>query len=196
MKRVSLLLLPIALSANSAFAIQPGLGVSIKSNDSNVYVPINFGAHFRLEPYLGYSKYESSENKNTSTSRETEIGVGAFGISKAINNTSIYYGARISRLESTRHSTYTDSSSYSDSEYSSTTKQTLDGYAIAPVLGFEYFVTPQFTLGAEASWIFSDLDGKYKRTSSYSYGEDTAPLDIDTKQNSTSTRMLARYYFR
>lgn len=192
LKPLTLSLFTLAIVSPTVYAIEPGLGVSFKSNDINIYLPVNVSKSFRVEPFIGQYKSNEKEQSDKVTYSEKEFGIGAFGLHKKSDNIGLYYGARVAYLENR----YAYSSSY-DGGYSSNNKSSDEqsGYSFAPVLGFEYSVIPQLTVGGEASWEFVELDGKDRGSFDNTYSVSERSAKTETSQNTTVTRLMVRYYF-
>lgn len=191
-KPIKFSIFALAMVSPTVFAIEPGLGVSFKSNDINIYLPVNVSKSFRVEPFFGQHKSDEKEQGDKVTFSEKEFGFGAFGLHKNTDNIGLYYGARFAYVESK----YAYSRAYEEG-YSSTNNSSDEqsGYSFAPVLGFEYSVIPQLTVGGEASWEFIELDGKDKSSFNNSYSVTERSTKTETSQNNTVTRLMVRYYF-
>lgn len=148
MKRL-LALVSLAIAA-PVWSADIGVGVSVKSNDHTIYVPIDINDTFRIEPLVRYSK-DTSESDGARTRHETlEIGAGLFKLYPLTESIHIYYGGRLSYLN------LESELNYPASMVSSNTSA--DGYRIAPTLGFEYFFNKHVSIGGEAQWFYSDLE--------------------------------------
>ncbi|MCU7843508.1 MAG: porin family protein [Candidatus Thiodiazotropha sp. (ex Monitilora ramsayi)] len=177
MRQFTLILFISAVCLSSSANAYVGLGVSAKSNDAWVYLPINMSDNFRIEPALRYYKDEQTDDI---ASRETtlfEISVGLFRKSKLTQNTGIYYGGRLGYIQEETSL----SSTYSNMDFDT------DGFSIAPTIGFEYFFTDNFSVGAEAEWFYRDLDG-----SEWNGGTQS---NFDKETTGTSTRLILRFNF-
>ncbi|MFC4309041.1 hypothetical protein ACFPN2_08115 [Steroidobacter flavus] len=163
----------LALFASGAMAADFGVGVSAKSDDGVIYVPIDFSDKFRLEPSLRYYKEERNDDPGfDSESDLLELGVGVFGKSKVTEAAQIYYGGRI---------TYFDGSSKTGSS-----KTTVDGYGIAPTFGVEYVFGGHFSLGGEVAYAFEKTDSEDNSFFSN---------DIENETQGTQTRLIFRFMF-
>lgn len=180
-------LLIVILAASGAVAATVGVGVSVRSGDTSIYVPVDTGNSIRIEPFV--RAYKSSSNtRYSSFSSDYEdsyiyYGVGIFGKSSINDNSNTYYGARIAYTASEYESS--DSDGYSS-------KSDLSGYEIAPTLGLEYYITEKFSVGAEAEWYYAKLDGDRKSISPFS-GVSTS--DEERESTGTNTRVLVRFFF-
>lgn len=195
LKPIKFSIFALAMVSPTVFAIEPGIGVSFKSNDINIYLPVNVSKSFRVEPFIGQYKSNESEDLSKESYSQKEIGLGAFGLHQSTENVGLYYGARLARVETRR--AYSTQYSYEDDTFSSANKSSDDqsGYSFAPVLGFEYRLVPQLSVGGEASWAFVELDGKDKRSYNTGYSVTESSTKTETSQNNTVTRLMVRYYF-
>jgi len=189
----ALLVLPLVAVADF------GIGASMKSNEGGVYFPISLTQRFLLEPYLQYSDREfevsvagSPGSGSESSFTNLSIGAGLFGTSELGDALDLYYGARLAyrRQESSSIALLISPVPVTQSLPASTSD--LDGFAIAPTLGFQYFLTDRISLGAEARWEFSELSGSSINTS-----PSGAEIRIKetNRQNDTRTDVLLRFYF-
>lgn len=181
----------MALCSSSALAADFGIGISARSDDGFLYVPIDVSKTFRIEPTVRYGTSELSIVEDGVEDRQDtetwEIGVGLFGKKQITDAAHIYYGARFAYVDT--ESTTTQPLAFGDVIHSESTQ---DGYRIGPTLGFEYLFGGHFSVGGEASYTFLDLEG-----------ESTARIDdfelsavkIEQKSNSTQTRLIFRYMF-
>jgi hypothetical protein len=143
------------LSSLEVFAADVGLGVDLNSGSNTVYVPINLANGIRIEPYFSTYKY-TNENNYSYDYRVSTLGAGVFKVSEAANNTNIFWGARAG---------YIDGKSY-------------DGYSVAPVLGFEYYLVKNLSLGADVSLEYEHIN------------------DVnDSSSTKTKTSLGVKYFF-
>jgi opacity protein-like surface antigen len=175
----------LALSASSALAADFGIGVSVKSEDGAIYVPVQFAEKFRLEPSVRYGSSEDTSKYSSATvttdSRTWELGLGAFGLTKVSEAARIYYGARVSYFDgktTSRTVTRTGSGGY---------ETTLDGFGFAPTLGVEFVFANHFSLGGEAAYVFQETDSETVGISS--------PTNSESEDQGTQTRLIFRYMF-
>lgn len=135
------LALSIALLTTSGMAsaegTKVGLGVSVKSDDTKIYLPIDVSQSIRIEPSIEYIKVDSNGDYDL-----IEFSVGVFGLAPVSSDIGIYYGARIGYLDF-------DSDGAGD----------VDGYSFSPTIGLEYWVNERFSIAAEAEWSYVNLDG-------------------------------------
>lgn len=186
----------LLLASPAAWTADFGIGISVQSDDSWIYMPIDFSPRFRIEPSIRFvdSESESSQPGSFSTTNITvrtqsdalEIGLGVFGLAAIADSVRMYYGGRISYIDSkttqtitTRFANFTDV----DSE-----KSSQDGYRIAPTLGFEYLFSDHFSIGGEAEWYYQKLDADFTLSSG-----GVARAEADS--NGTDTRLIVRFRF-
>ena len=177
----------IAAVASNAQASEVGIGVSAKSDDAWIYVPIDVSAKFRMEPSIRYTSSESTSSAQfiapppfvvySTEAHTVELGIGLFGLLSPHESVRVYYGGRVSYMDGETEVTSEgriDRSSY-------------DGYRIAPTVGFEYLFNSHFTLGGEAAVYYESLEGTSIQ------GEFLTKSDFD--RNGTATYLVLRYFF-
>lgn len=181
----------LALASSSALAADFGIGVSARSDDGMLYLPVNISKAFRIEPSVRYSSNESSIRQyGYEDSQETdilELGLGIFGLKKITDAAHLYYGGRVSYVDS--EATNLTPGPYGEF-INGKTKQ--DGYRIGPTLGFEYLFAGHFSVGGEASYTFLDLDGEATTYYNTSY---SSKVQMEQKTHGTQTRLVFRYMF-
>jgi len=190
MNKVYLLIIAGCIAIPSvSVASDYGLGVSIKSSDVSVYIPVRVNESLFVEPYFRYSIFDSSEF-GVSTGREDssttyDFGVGLFKVLNSINGLSPYYGTRIGYLssENDNQNRFTTG----DWEY----KSTLRGFIISPALGVKYSFHENISIGFEAEWFYRDLDGD---TVTNSNGTVTIS-DRSQTSSGTNTKIIIRYFY-
>jgi hypothetical protein len=184
----------LALCTTSVLAADFGVGISARSDDGLVYVPIDISKTFRIEPSVRYVSSNLSFSQDAaadgpdseSDSESWEIGIGAFGLKQIAETAHIYYGVRAAYVDVKATSTDTSFGLPVRSE----TNQ--DGYRIGPTLGFEYLFGQHFSVGGEASYTFLDVDGESKsRLGAISESVTT----VEQKTHGTQTRLIFRYMF-
>ncbi len=183
--------LGLALAASQASAADFGIGVSVRSDDGWLYLPVDLSKSFRIEPTVRYSSTESTINESSSDARQDsdilELGVGVFGLKRVTDAAHIYYGGRLSYVDMKSNST--DVTSFGTVVRSETTQ---DGYRIGPTLGFEYLFGGRFSVGGEASYTFLELEGEAKSR----FGNvSTSTVNFDQSSQGTQTRLIFRYMF-
>lgn len=161
MKKIILAAGVSLLSVASTYAAEFGVGADVNNGNATVYVPIKVSDGFRVEPYFSNQK---SDQENSFNSRQTEIGLGLFNVSNLSDKTNLLLGARASYI---RHHYYDES---------------LEGYSVAPTLGFEYFPVQNISLGADVSYVYSKLDGKGSTD--------------DITSSGTRTAVSVKFYFK
>jgi hypothetical protein len=198
----------LCVSASSSFAADFGLGVSAKTNDGWIYVPIDLSAHVRLEPSVRYGRSKShssyvnegsifspAQTANHSESHQTEVGLGLFGVSPLGTAVKFYYGARAAYIDGEGRNDYTNvyDAFYQTEE---TVRQSFDGYRLAPTLGIQYALTEHFSLGAEASLAYEKIDGDIRDSYVSVEGSDVQSTG-SYGQSSTRTEsfFIVRYMF-
>lgn len=166
MKKVTLFIITL-LSAANLQAAEFGLGATLNSDASTIYIPINITKEFRLEPFIMSYKQNQDETsyQDANNYRMNQYGLGLFKVKEAANNTNIFMGARIAYFSGDNGGKF-------------------NGYTLAPVIGFEYFPVKNFSLGADAAWEYSHI------TSNDYYSD-----EYITKSYRTKTSIAFKYYF-
>jgi hypothetical protein len=160
MKRlVALACLAAAAPAWSA-DVTVGVGVSAKSNDPTIYVPIDFGEKFRIEPLVRHSKAKTNIYGLQTKSETLQIGAGFFGLMPLAESVRIYYGARLSYLD------FEGQSVNVQGPFQFVTDVEGDGYRVAPTFGFEYAFNKHLSIGGEAEWFYENFDATREDTRS------------------------------
>lgn len=162
MKKIVALVL--CASAVPAWAADVGVGVSVESHDSTIYVPIDFGETFRIEPFANFLKTKSTASAYESRTETLQVGTGLFGLKSLGESVRIYYGGRLSYLDVDSESSYF-AGGYGYNKG--------NGFRVAPTLGFEYSFNRHLSLGAEAGWFYQDIDGGRTGLNETSTGTDT-----------------------
>jgi hypothetical protein len=182
----------LALCSGSTLAADFGLGISARSDDGFVYLPINISKTFRIEPSVRYVSNEQtftqSFGEDTQETDQWELGVGVFGLRQVTDAAHVYFGARVAYVDV--QSSSVDESSFGLPIYSETDQ---DGYRIGPAVGFEYLFGQHFSVGGEASYTFLDIEGE--SSSRIGNGLSQSTLKIEQKTNGTQTRLIVRYMF-
>jgi len=187
----------IAMFALQVNAADAGLGLSLRSNDARIYVPIDFGK-IRIEPSVRYLDSDSSTTTEDDSiflpatiTRDTderayELGVGVFGVSSLMEDVGVYYGARVANIDSktTQHLRTQIGNSVSDTQVEIDT----DGFRLSPTLGFEYKFNKHFSLGGEAEWFYEDVDSDLTQ-------DNGGANSGDGNATGTATRLILRFYF-
>jgi len=160
MKRI--LALVCSAIAFPAGAADVGLGVSFESNDSTIYVPIDVGTTWRIEPFVNYAKTKLEDGAKN---EQLRIGAGVFALQPLAQSLRLYFGGRLAYLDS-QTTLYT-------TPFQGTFSREGDGFSVAPTLGFEYSFNDHVSLGAEAAWVYQDID--------FDRGDDRTDSGTDTK---------------
>ncbi len=196
MKRVLCAVL-LAAAASQVSAADVGIGVSVQSDDSWIYVPIDFGSSFRLEPSIryrdassksvSYDEFLNSTITLTADSDTTtyELGVGLFGLKQIGDSLRVYYGGRIAYIDAKQELRFTTDFGIGDEQRE---EVETDGYRISPTLGFEYLFNEHFSIGAEAEWFYEDTESDRRVT-------DDPPSNADAEVTGTDTRLIVRFRF-
>jgi hypothetical protein len=163
----------VALQAQAA---DVGLGVAVQSDDSRIYVPIDFGDAWRLEPSVRYLHSKSSSGGGSFKNESFELGVGAFALLPLHESVRLYYGARLAYIEAET----------TDTSFGSRNSIKADGYRISPTVGFEYLINKHISIGGEAEWFYADVDSS--PDDGFFYG-------ADQKSQGTDTRLVVRVRF-
>lgn len=188
----------LALCSTGALAADYGIGVSAKSNDGWIYLPIDVSQSFRIEPSVRYSSNDISQVRSSDgdtfeqDSDNIEIGVGLFRRAKVAESARFYYGLRASyvKVESATVYTTTFFPGFTEVVRDETSQ---DGYRIGPAIGFEYLFGEHFSIGGEANYTFVDVEGDVTSTRS-----DSATVNrgnIEQKSSGTDTQLIIRYRF-
>jgi hypothetical protein len=171
MKKLVALACMVGVAPAWAADVTVGVGVSAKSNDSTIYVPIDFGEKFRIEPLVRHSKTKSESFGFTTKDETLQVGAGFFGLMPLAESLRIYYGARLSYLDFEGQAI-----AFANSPY--VIELEGDGYRAAPTFGFEYAFNKHLSIGGEAEWFYEKFDA----------GRD------DTRSG-TETRLILRLRF-
>lgn len=187
----------MAAAASQAQAAEFGVGVSVQSDDSWIYVPIDLTPSFRLEPSVRY-RDGKSESVNpdsflgsqitttvTSDSKTYELGLGIFGLKQVGESVRVYFGGRIAYIDSeSKVRIVTDFGNFDDEDMQDASD---DGYRISPTLGFEYSFNRNVSIGAEAEWFYQDIDSTLTTTNE--------SMDGEFESTGTDTRLIVRFKF-
>ena len=171
MKR--LIALACACAAVPTWAADVGLGVSAKSNDTTIYVPIDIDEKLRVEPFFSYSKHSDDTPSGGRLRNENlAIGTGLFALQPLSESIRVYYGGRISYLE-------LGTESFVPDPYFIPYEDDRKGYSVAPTFGFEYLFNEHLSIGGEAEWF-------YRKTEAHGQ---------DSTSTGTNTRLILRLRF-
>ncbi len=170
----------------AAFASDYGVGVSTRSGNPSIYLPINISDKFRIEPVLAHYEYSATSSGTEYKSKRTDLMLGFFGRTISSESISTYYGGRIGY--SSNENGYVTEFGVNETEE--------DGYIIEPIMGFEYHFINNLTLGGEVSFRYSKFDGK---TTVISNEDANGNRDGEFKSNSTTnttvSNVVLRYIF-
>ncbi|MCK6542473.1 hypothetical protein L6Q79_07295 [bacterium] len=162
-----------------------------------IYVPINFGDRWRIEPEVSYNnmsgKISRSDDdyyyKSNSTVKISRYGVGILRRKKR-DHTETYFGARLGKvfIEDKTRFTYS-APGYEDGD---TDKRHKSDLYFGPVAGGEYYFSPYFSFGGEAQLIYTKVGRMYG--DEY---EDDPDEDISYNVHAWDTRahLFVRWYF-
>jgi len=147
----------------------------------NIYIPINFGKSYRLEPQLGFNSYSKETEYRKYSLTSFKFGIGFFQM-KQMNKATLYYGMRLALI----YSSETSKDRLIYLLYAGGDKKSGFGFIIAPAIGGEYFVCENISLGCEVQFklLLNNLDNP-NNNNDYE----------DTKQYSTNTLFFTRFYF-
>lgn len=161
-----------------------GIGVSLKANDSAVYVPWTLGPHLMLEGRLEYQRNSdefSNFGQGTTEIKTTtySLGAGLFGQRRLTESTRLYAGGRLSYLDAQQEQGPTP--------WGTVIEDHRHGWAVAPTLGVEYFPIKQLSVGAEVGISYAKLNG-----TNSGVGPNAS---ISSSSTSTVSALIVRYYF-
>jgi hypothetical protein len=171
-------LVALAVGSMQASAADFGIGVSVQSDDSIIYAPIDFNKKFRVEPSIRYLKNEFDSLGVSLEQKSLELGVGLFGLSSVNQSIRIYYGGRLAYLDQ-ENDQLLFSGVIGNVFVPARATVDSDGYRVSPTIGFEFMVNERFSLGGEAEYFFQDIDGD----------------NGDQETSGTDTRLIVRFKF-
>lgn len=174
------------LLTSNVFAAKYGIGMSARSGETDIYLPIDITSQVRLEPSIQYSRSEQNYSTDTAISSENSqktymLSLGMFYQFRAHDSVTIYSGLRAGYFKTTSKSK-TSGDFISDSSFEG------DGYSIVPTLGVEYWFAQSFSITGEAGYAFSEADYEDSGATIGTYKS-----DIETQ--ATVTRLVLRYFF-
>ena len=200
MKKILVAVVTATLSTEVS-AVDFGVGVSAKSDDSWIYLPIEITQNFRVEPSVRFSQTDSTQESAeerfgglTTTTVDSEmdqfqVGIGVFGVLPIKESVRVYYGLRAAYIDAETSSTVVsrfETPTFVD-ENTFKFKNSADGYRLAPTLGFEYFLNESFSIGGEAEWFYEDVEQDNEQQE-----EQTS---LDQTRHGTDTHVVIRYRF-
>ena len=218
----------VSAQAGAADVTTYGVGTGAISNGVEIYFPIRT-ASLIIEPRISYRHDEdkidgtgselatyppSSSLPNSTTpitsrqdnsNENIEIGLGIFSKTQMTDEIEFYYGGRLGYLTDKRQ--YKQRNNHSagggyvyTSVYETDRKQT--GYFLAPTVGIQYFPRPNFSLGIEIAFRYSDLSGHEDLTENQTNNDPTNSSSFrsesgnaDTVTYRTLTSAIIRGYF-
>ena len=166
-----------------------GIGVNVLElsgimygNGATIYLPINLGPAFRLEPLLGFSS-TSYDYEGDADDSETNTVLG-LGIYPTIRRGSavIYIGGRIVMGFGSEEDKDNNGDVYA--EYSDFS------FGIGPILGGEYYFNPHISLGGEMSIMFASTTNKTDYKDQFRSDEEDKFTRI-----ATNSMIFIRFYF-
>jgi hypothetical protein len=187
--------------ATSAHA-DVGIGVSAKTDSATIYIPVTAG-RFMYEPYVRATDREAASVSTSgtifpiTTTTESEvhanvIGVGVFRLVPLADRFTMYYGARLERID--EEATSSGSSSLSISVVSQPAQfSSAEGHSIVPTLGFHYNIIERLSIGAEIGLNHSDVETNTIVRSQSGAITTTSTSDITT--NDTRADVILRFFF-
>lgn len=173
-----------------------GIGVSVRSDDATIYVPVATSKRFMVEPYVHYSRQRSrpelGQPIGATTAEASTIGVGIFRTAVPAENFSIYYGGRLAH---TRERNVVLTSDFNTGAVSAVNRVDIDGETVAPTLGFQYHILKHLTIGAEVAVEYSDLE--LKSTTEMPPGVPAEELGalLKSTHTETATNIILRFLF-
>ncbi|WP_455220225.1 outer membrane beta-barrel protein [Kaarinaea lacus] len=177
----------LLLITSNVFAAKYGIGMSARSGETEVYLPIDIASQFRLEPSIRYS--HSKENSSIDSIDSTEntnktytLSLGVFYQFHAHDAINIYSGIRAGYFKSESTSTSSSGGIIYDSSFDG------DGYSVVPTLGVGYLFARSFSITGEVGYAFIEAD--YENT-----GGNFGTRKMDTETQATVTRLILRYFF-
>jgi hypothetical protein len=205
----ALLAAALILGAPSALSAEYGIGLSAKSDDALVYVPINVSPKFRIEPSLRYHSIKSESEVDDEASilfptsqtmrselEQIEVSVGWFRLSAVNESVRLYYGLRTGYIDG---KTESNSRAIFEPDFTlrSSSERTFDGYRISPTLGLEYLFGEHFSIGGEVQWSYQRIEGSTQSENVDRFGEVTEGLRESYEQTDqgTDTHLIVRYRF-
>ena len=128
-----------------------GVGVMIERG-SKIYFPILIKPRIRLEPEISFNQNEYKKNDFESEYTALSVGMGVLSLTQYENITT-YYGVRFGYINTL------NKNEYNFLTREGISKNTQNGYYIAPVGGAEYSFAKRFSIGPEISIDYSNSNG-------------------------------------
>jgi hypothetical protein len=161
MKKIILSVIALSFISANVFAANYGIGIDLSSDGTEVRVPIDISQKYRIEPYFSYIHKDGSSSFETYSWRT--IGANFLMSEELVENTKFFYGIK------TEYGEMQDKSNF---------------WSAGPTINFEYFFSPKFSVGGEASLLYTKFN--YQGNSIFSN---------DERNTQTSSSVLVRYYF-
>ncbi|HTE39448.1 MAG TPA: hypothetical protein VK629_01380 [Steroidobacteraceae bacterium] len=172
--------------SSGAMAADVGVGVSFRSTDSTIYVPIDISKFFRVEPLIRFSQSKVTDNtfgfENEQRMTSYSVGTGLFGLHPLGDSVVVYYGGRFAYIRAKTEAANVVVGAFGP--YVQQFELRGDGFSFAPTLGMEYRFAEHFSVGAEAALTYTDLD--FESDVNSTTGSETT---------STTTNIIFRYRF-
>ena len=173
------------LASGTSVAAEYGVGISAKSDNGLIYIPVDISPTIRVEPYIRHSSSNSKQtidfvgNETTFRSNfdQLEGGLGLFGLAVPKESVRLYYGGRASYFDSDTRSS-SNALQFKQSSY---------GYRVIPTIGFEYLFNSHFTLGGEVGYYFEHRNVDDRSASSH--------RESESDVNGTESFLILRYFF-
>lgn len=161
MKKIILSAIAFTSISANVFAADYGIGIDLSNYGTKIRVPIDISQDYRIEPYFSYSHRDGDSSFETFS--WTTLGSNFVMSKPLVENTKFYYGIK------TEYGEAEDKSNF---------------WSAGPTINFEYFLSPKFSVGGEASLLYT----KYNYHGSSVFGG-------DEKNTQTVSTVLVRYYF-
>lgn len=149
-------------SAQQRDGVFMGLGGSLRSDDASIYLPIEISPMLRVEPFFQWSETDLPSGVSAES---RQLGAGGFFRFDLHDHLQTYAGGRLSFVDV--------ESGGAD----------LDGFALEPTVGVEFWATSRFSLALEAYLYWRDLDGS-----------DGAGNAVESESTGSNTRILLRFF--
>ncbi len=188
-----LIVTSLSLATFGVAAGELGVGISVRDDDSAIYLPYRVSEKILVEVSFAYTDRETDSSVSNSDFENYELGFGVFGLKNLKERLSLYYGARVSYVESelTNSSSPVSNSASPFFALRTVSNNESDGYKIAPTLGVSYSFTDSFSVAGEAAWFYEDVDS----TTSVTRDDETTISKSGQTNNGTETRIVLRYMF-
>lgn len=146
-----------------------------------------------IEPSISAKKSKTDtinlvdNSRSKRDSRTATLGVGIFKNDPLVENTYLYYGARLGfirkKVKDNREASLVLPAISSETDE--------DGYFIAPTIGVQYFFIPQFSAGIDMTFQYTRTDGEETTTSNGI----TVVVDAESTSFATTASVIVRYMF-